>query len=93
MREALSAVARDVEDGVDLADALARQGHVFPPGYVALISAGLRSGDLAGTLMVFADEARLTSRLRGKLLSAIAYPLAVLFAASGMPVFFFGAAR
>lgn len=84
VREALAAVARDLEEGVDLADALARQGRVFPPGYVALVSAGLKSGNLAGTLMVFADEARLTSRLRGKLASAVAYPLVVLFAASGL---------
>jgi len=84
VRRALDEVSRDLEEGVDLADALSRRSDVFPPGYVALVSAGLRSGDLAGTLTVFADEARLTSRLRGKLASAIAYPLGVALAASAL---------
>ncbi|MHC5057456.1 MAG: type II secretion system F family protein [Planctomycetota bacterium] len=84
VRAALDEVASELEEGMDLGEALARQGHVFPPGYVTLVSAGLRSGNLAGTLRVFADEARLTSRLRGKLASAVAYPLVVLFAASGL---------
>jgi len=84
VRQALDSVAGDLEEGVDLSEALSRRADVFPPGYVVLVSAGLKSGDLAGTLTVFADEARLTSRLRGRLLSAVAYPLVVLFAASAL---------
>ncbi len=82
VREALSAVARDVEEGESLADALAGQGHVFPPGYVALVSAGLGSGNLAGTLLAFAREARVAARLRRKVLAIMFYPLAIIFCGS-----------
>jgi type II secretory pathway component PulF len=82
MREALAGVAEDVKQGVDFADALARRSDVFPPAFVALISAGVKAGDLAGTLLIFADEARFTARIRHRFVAAIAYPLAVLFAGS-----------
>ena len=83
MREALEAVARDVEGGADLASALARRSDVFPPAYVALVEAGLKAGDLAGTLLIFAEEARFSARVRYNLTSAVAYPMLVVFAATG----------
>ena len=82
VRDSLEAVARDVEGGADLASAFARRSEVFPPGYVALVDAGLKSGDLAGTLLVFAEEARFSARMRDSLRSAVLYPLLVVFAAT-----------
>ena len=84
MREALADVASDVEGGTDLASALARRSDVFPPGYVALIAAGLGAGDLAGTLLLFSEEARLGAEVRRRMTRVLAYPLVVLFAASGL---------
>lgn len=83
MREALEAVAQDVEGGADLASAFARRSDVFPRGYIALVEAGLQSGDLPGTLLLFAEEARFSARVRYNLRSAVAYPLLVVFAATG----------
>jgi type IV pilus assembly protein PilC len=82
VREALAAVARDLEEGTDLADALAKHDRIFPLGYVALVSAGLKSGDLAGTLLAFAHEARVAARLRRKILGVVFYPLAIIFVGS-----------
>jgi type IV pilus assembly protein PilC len=84
VRESLEMVALDVEGGVDLAEALARRGDVFPPGYVALVAAGLKSGDLAGTLLLFSEEARFAARIRHRVAGAVAYPLVVLFAISAL---------
>jgi len=82
VRDALDAVARDVEGGADLASAFERRRDVFSPTYVALVRAGLRSGDLPGTLLLFAEESRFTAQLRNNVRAAIVYPALVLFAAS-----------
>jgi len=82
VREAVEQVAAELEQGRDLAEALARRPEAFPPAYVALVRAGLASGNLAGTLLVFAEESRLTGRVRHNTRSALVYPLAILFGAS-----------
>ncbi len=82
VREALELVARDVEGGADLASALSRRGDCFPPGYVALVRAGLASGDLPGTLLLFSEQARLSARLRRTMARTIIYPLVVVVAAT-----------
>ena len=79
VRRALEQVAADIESGADVAEAFSRQAGVFPPGYVALVQAGLKAGDLAGTFLHFAGEARLTTRVRHSMVGAIAYPLLVMF--------------
>jgi len=82
MQEALELVAQDVEGGTDLASALSRRGDCFPPGYVALVRAGIASGDLAGTLLLFSEQARLSARLRRTMVRVIAYPSVVIVAAT-----------
>jgi len=86
-REAVERVAAEVEGGADLAEALGRQGDAFPPGYVALVAAGLEAGDLAGTLLLFEGEARFAARLRHRFVAALLYPLLVLFAGSFLIAF------
>jgi type II secretory pathway component PulF len=85
---AIEECARSLEAGQDLATALRRRPEVFPPGYVALVEAGLQSGNLAGTLLLFSGEARLGARVRHQLLAGLVYPLAILFLASGALSFF-----
>ena len=83
-RAAVEDVAREIEDGTDLATALARHKNIFPPAYVALVEAGQASGNLAHTLLLFSQEARMTARVRRAVISAVAYPLTVLFIGSGL---------
>lgn len=82
MREAVEAVAARVESGADFGAALAERPKDFPPAYVALVRAGLSSGDLAGTLLLFSEEARLAGRVRRNTISAVAYPLAMILVAA-----------
>ncbi len=84
VREALDNAASDVEGGVDIATALARRSDVFPPGYVALVQAGLKAGDLAGTLLLFAEEARLAADIRSRMTRALVYPLVILLAGTAL---------
>jgi type II secretory pathway component PulF len=77
-RRALDEIAGDLEAGRDLPGALAARPGVFPPAYVAMVHAGLATGDLAGTLLVFSQEARLNARVRRNMLTALVYPLATL---------------
>jgi type IV pilus assembly protein PilC len=87
VQEALELVARDLEGGTDLASALSRRGDCFPPGYVALVRAGLASGDLAGTLLLFSEQARLSARLRRTMARVIIYPSVVVIAATAFLCF------
>jgi type II secretory pathway component PulF len=84
VREALAGVASDVEGGTDVASALACHSDVFPPGYVALVQAGLKAGDLAGTLLLFAEEARLGADIRARMTRALVYPLVILLAGTAL---------
>lgn len=81
-RDALEEVAEQIEDGTDFSSALTARPDVFPAAYIALVAAGLKAGDLAGTLLLFAEESRFTARVRHKLLGAIAYPVVILLAGS-----------
>lgn len=49
MRAAIEAMVDDVRDGGTLAAAAAEHTHVFPPYYIAILSAAERTGDLSGT--------------------------------------------
>jgi type II secretory pathway component PulF len=77
-REAIEQVALDVEGGRDFADALAEQDDIFPLAYVAMVRAGLAAGDLSGTLLVFADEARFSAKVKRTLISAVVYPALII---------------
>ncbi|MBI4613922.1 MAG: type II secretion system F family protein [Planctomycetes bacterium] len=75
LRDALGAVARDVEGGMDLAAALEARGSDFPPTYVPLVRAGLESGDLSGILLDYAGESRILARASRLARAALVYPL------------------
>ncbi len=76
LRRAATRVAR----GLPLSRALPRAGAVLEPSDIALISAGERSGDLTGTLGLLEASLRAKREMRRKLLSALAYPIALLSA-------------
>jgi type IV pilus assembly protein PilC len=76
LRRAATRVAR----GLPLSRALPRAGAVLEASDIALISAGERSGDLTGTLGLLEASLRAKRDMRRKLLSALAYPIALLSA-------------
>lgn len=92
-REAVSALAAEVKEGVPLGEAYARRKGTFPPLYRALVEAGMVSGDLPGVLEEIARHAARRAELAGRLRRALAYPVvAALFVLLvGGAVFLFAA--
>jgi type IV pilus assembly protein PilC len=88
---ALRAVLTDVEDkirgGSALSEAFASQGSVFPRIYTASILAGERSGALDEILARYVTYMRRNVQLRRKIRGALAYPMFLLIASSGMVTF------
>jgi general secretion pathway protein F len=64
--------------GMTLDQVVARAGGKFPPGYEALIQAGIRSGNLPGILQGMMQLSRKTGELRRQLVIAAVNPLLVV---------------
>lgn len=94
-KEATTPAARDqwreihdrVVDGMPLADAMARSPRTFPRVYVAMVEAGEMGGFLDVVLAQIADFQAREKDLRGKVLTALLYPLILLVLALSVLVF------
>ncbi len=75
VRAIIASVADGVVEGRRLADALARQPKSFSPLYRAMVSAGESSGALPELLERLAKLLERQAEMRGKVLSALAYPV------------------
>lgn len=69
---------KDVEGGLSLSEALAKHSKVFPPIFVNMVRAGETGGVLDEVLMRVAEHFEKEAALKGKIKSAMAYPVAVL---------------
>jgi type IV pilus assembly protein PilC len=78
LRKAIGDVRLDIEGGVSLSVALAKHDKVFPPLMVAMIRAGETGGFLDGALERIANNLEKDAVLRGKIKSALTYPVIVL---------------
>ncbi|HET7817160.1 MAG TPA: type II secretion system F family protein, partial [Sphingomicrobium sp.] len=74
-------VADGVVEGRRLADALGLEPRSFPPLYRAMVSAGESSGTLPELLERLAALLERQAQMRGKLLSALAYPVVLTIVA------------
>ena len=79
--KALAAVAgeltADIERGLSLSQAVARHPNVFPPVYLSMVRAGETGGALDTIMLRMADTLEKQLELRGKIRSAMSYPIAV----------------
>lgn len=79
--KALAEVCRemtgDIERGLSLSQAVARHPKVFPPVYLSMIKAGESGGALDTIMLRMADTLEKQLELRGKIKSAMSYPIAV----------------
>jgi general secretion pathway protein F len=82
VRRILGAVHREVLEGRRLSEAMAREGKSFPPLYRAMVSAGESSGTLASILERLAALLERQAQVRGKVLSALAYPVVLSLVAT-----------
>lgn len=77
----LQEVASDVETGQALSASLAKHPKIFPPLMVNLCRAGEVGGFLDTTLAQIADNFEAEVKLRGKVKSAMTYPVVILVVA------------
>jgi type IV pilus assembly protein PilC len=74
----LSQVRDEVETGVSTSDAFAKHGEVFPPLMISMVRAGETGGFLDGALNSIAENFEKEVKLKGKIKSALTYPVIVL---------------
>lgn len=75
MAKVLTAVREDLREGTAFAKALEKHNKVFPPLYINMVAAGEASGTLEAVLERLADFMEDQARLKGKITSAMAYPV------------------
>jgi len=84
VRRVLDGVHAGVMEGRRLSDAMALQGQAFPPLYRAMVSAGETSGALEPILERLADGLERDQLVRGKVVTALVYPIVLAVVALGV---------
>ena len=84
MRRVITEVAKTVETGGTLSDALAAHPKVFSRLYVNMVKAGETGGILELVLRRQAEFMEKALKIKGKIKAAMFYPLAVMLVAAGV---------
>jgi type IV pilus assembly protein PilC len=79
LQSVLVDVRLDVERGASLSQAISKHPKAFNDLYVAMVKSGEAGGVLDDVLLRLADMIERDVKLRGKIKSAMTYPVAVLF--------------
>lgn len=82
LKEVIADILDDVQGGTTLADSLKRHPQVFSKLYVAMVRSGETGGMLDEVLNRLADISEEEEQLRGKIKSALAYPVVMVVAGS-----------
>lgn len=77
LREVIAQVGRDVEAGQSLSEAMAKHPKIFPPIFINMVRAGETGGVLDEVLLRVADHFENDARLKGRIKSAMTYPVAM----------------
>jgi type IV pilus assembly protein PilC len=78
LNRAIRDVRRDIESGMSLAGALAKQDKIFPRLMIAMVNAGETGGFLDSALDRIAVNFEKDANLRAKIKSALTYPVIVI---------------
>ncbi len=78
LAKTLGETRMDVEQGASLSESFAKHPKVFNDLYVAMVKSGETGGSLDGTLLRLAEMLESEVKLRGKIKSAMTYPVAVV---------------
>lgn len=78
LKDALSAIALDIEGGLYLSQALAKHPEVFSDFYVNMVRSAELAGRLEETFLFLADYLDRENRLANRLKNALIYPLFVI---------------
>jgi len=83
-RSVLTEVRDKVRSGLELSEAFASFGDLFPPLYAATLKAGERSGELEQVLRRFIRFQRLVQSTRKRVTSALIYPIVLVLLSIAM---------
>lgn len=86
-RDKIKQIAKDIEGGSSLSDAMAKHPGVFDPLYVNMVRAGEIGGVLEAVLNKIAEFLEKRQALIGKVRSAMMYPIVVSLLAIGITAF------
>lgn len=81
LRRALTNVRDQVREGISFADALKEHPTIFTDMYVNMVRAGESSGTLEAVLTRLTDFIEKQAKLKGKVASAMAYPILMMLIA------------
>ena len=82
----LAALQSDIRKGKSFRDALAASG-VFPPFYLSMVEVGEATGTLAAVLDRLAGARERDQKTRGKVISALTYPMLLVVLSIGVVIF------
>jgi len=85
--EIFNNLADDIEAGSLFSQALAKYPKTFPKVYIAMVKAGEAGGALDSALRRLADFGESEIKLKGKIKSAMMYPIIVVFVSGGIVTF------
>lgn len=77
LKEVIKQLRKDVEAGLSLSEALAKQDRIFPPIFVNMARAGEAGGVLDEVLLRLAEHFEKEQNIRSRVKSALTYPVAV----------------
>lgn len=87
LRDKIGQIAKDIEQGSSLSDALAKHPKIFDRLYVNMVRAGEIGGVLEAVLVKIADFLEKRQAIIGKVRSAMMYPAVVLTLATAIVTF------
>ncbi len=87
LKSTIEALAESVEAGGTFSEALTLHPNIFTKLYVNMVKAGEMGGVLDVVLARLAEFQEKSERIKGKITSAMAYPIVVLFIAFGILIF------
>jgi general secretion pathway protein F len=84
LKNIFTRVREKLNEGTSFAKALEQHPKAFPPLFVNMVAAGEASGTLEAVLERLADFLEAQSRLTGKVVAALAYPLLMVVFGTGL---------
>jgi type IV pilus assembly protein PilC len=86
-KKVIGSLRSDIESGISIADAMKKHPEAFSELYVSMISAGEVGGILDAILERLSSYLESAEALKGKVKSAMSYPMVVAFIAVGATLF------
>jgi general secretion pathway protein F len=87
LRQALVRVKERIAEGTSLSRALSAEPDIFGESYVSMVAAGEAGGALDAVLERLADFLEEQEQVRSKVVSALAYPILMVFVGGGVMLF------